>query len=98
MTSQQKQTTESILAAFKLKEVCEQQGLDYAALVEQLTQVISFVQESTRQACAAKCMELANGFSQELADPDLTSYAANRKQNQLNGAVKCHEAILAMEV
>ncbi len=98
MTTQHKQTTESILAAFKLKEVFEQQGLDYAALVKQMTPVISFVQEITRQACADKCMELANGFSQELAYPDLTPYAANRKQNQLNGAVKCHEAILAMEV
>lgn len=98
MTSQELMVTESLLDAFKLKEVFQQQGVDCALMVEHLTPILNFVRESTRQACADKCMELANGFSQELTDPEMSAYAANRKQNQLNGAVKCHEAILAMEV
>lgn len=98
MTSQELMVTESLLDAFKLKEVFQQQGVDCALMVEHLTPVLNFVRESTRQACAAQCLALADGFSQELTDPDMTSYAANRKQNQLNGAMKCQEAILAMEV
>lgn len=97
MTTQDVIITESLVDAFKLTETLQAHGIDSRVLGEALAPLVGFVRTQVRKECADACLKLANTFATELEDLDMSAYAATRKQNQMNGAVKCHEAILAME-
>lgn len=86
------QTNNEVLA--RMKALFDAPGLNYAERAQKLTALLDDIRDETRQACAAQCMTLANELAQQLAKPDLDVITALRLQNQMNGAVKCHEVVL----